>query len=56
MTYKETWKPIRDVAEKSGTPYNRAAYDAVARREADEAARKAQQQQQQQQQPAQPKP
>jgi len=53
MTYKETWKPIRDVAEKSGTPYNRAAYDAVAKREADEAARKAQQQQQQ---PAQPKP
>ena len=54
MTYKETWKPIRDVAEKSGTPYNRAAYDAVAKREADEAARKAQQQQQQP--PATPKP
>jgi phosphonate transport system substrate-binding protein len=26
MTYKETWKSIRDVAEKSGTPYNNAAY------------------------------
>jgi phosphonate transport system substrate-binding protein len=51
MTYRETWKPIRDVAEKSGTPYNRAAYDAVAKREADEAARRAQQQQQQQQTP-----
>lgn len=46
MTYKDTWRPIREVAEKSGTPYNRAAYDAVAKREADEAARKAQQQQQ----------
>ena len=51
MTYRETWKPIRDVAERSGTPYNRAAYDAVAKREADEAARRAQQQQQQQQTP-----
>ena len=50
MTYKETWRPIREVAEKSGTPYNRAAYDAVAKREADAAAQKAQQQQQQQQQ------
>jgi phosphonate transport system substrate-binding protein len=51
MTYKETWRPIREVAEKSGTPYNRAAYDAVAKREADAAAQKAQQQQQQQQTP-----
>ena len=42
MTYKETWKPIREVAEKSGTPYNRAAYDVVAKREAEEAARRAQ--------------
>jgi phosphonate transport system substrate-binding protein len=50
MTYKETWRPIREVAEKSGTPYNRAAYDAVAKREADAAAQRAQQQQQQQQQ------
>ena len=47
MTYKDTWRPIREVAEKSGTPYNRAAYDAVAKREADAAAQKAQQQQQQ---------
>jgi phosphonate transport system substrate-binding protein len=45
MTYKETWRPIREVAEKSGTPYNRAAYDAVAKREADAAAQRAQQQQ-----------
>ncbi|HRK23446.1 MAG TPA: phosphate/phosphite/phosphonate ABC transporter substrate-binding protein [Beijerinckiaceae bacterium] len=41
MTYKETWKPIRDVAEKSGTPYNRAAYDAQVKREAEAAAKKA---------------
>lgn len=41
MTYKETWRPIREVAEKSGTPYNRAAYDAQAKREADAAAKKA---------------
>ncbi len=36
----------REVAEKSGTPYNRAAYDAVAKREADAAAARQQQQQQ----------
>ena len=34
MTYKETWRPIREVAEKSGTPYNKAAYDAQVKREA----------------------
>jgi phosphonate transport system substrate-binding protein len=55
MTYKETWRPIREVAEKSGTPYNRAAYDAVAKREADAAAQRAQQQQQQQQQQTPPR-
>lgn len=41
MTYKDTWKPIRDVAEKSGTPYNKAAYDAQVKREAEAAAKKA---------------
>jgi phosphonate transport system substrate-binding protein len=41
MTYKDTWKPIRDVAEKSGTPYNKAAYDAQVRRDAEAAAKKA---------------
>lgn len=41
MTYKDTWRPIREVAEKSGTPYNRAAYDAQVKREADTAAKKA---------------
>ena len=41
MTYRETWKPIREVAEKSGTPYNKSAYDAQVKREAEAAAKKA---------------
>lgn len=41
MTYKETWASIREVAEKSGTPYNKVAYDAQAKREAEAAAKKA---------------
>jgi phosphonate transport system substrate-binding protein len=41
MTYKETWKPLREVAEQSGTPYNKAAYDAQVKRDADAAAKKA---------------
>ena len=41
MTYKDTWRPIREVAEKSGTPYNKTAYDAQTRREAEAAAKKA---------------
>ena len=41
MTYKDTWRPIREVAEKSGTPYNKTAYEAQARREAEAAAKKA---------------
>lgn len=41
MTYKDTWRPIREVAEKSGTPYNKAAYDAQTKREAEAAAKKA---------------
>jgi phosphonate transport system substrate-binding protein len=40
MTYKETWRSIRDVAEKSGTPYNRAAYEAQQKRDAEAAAKK----------------
>jgi phosphonate transport system substrate-binding protein len=35
---------VRDVAEKSGTPYNKAAYDAETKREADALARRQQQQ------------
>lgn len=41
MTYKETWASIREVAEKSGTPYNRAAYDAQTKRDDEAAAKKA---------------
>ena len=32
---------MRDVAEKSGTPYNKTAYEREAKREAEEAAKKA---------------
>ena len=46
ITYKDTWKPIREVAEKSGTPYNKAAYEASQKKEAEAAANKAAQQQQ----------
>ena len=28
ITYKDTWKVVREIAEASGTPYNKAAYDA----------------------------
>lgn len=41
INYKETWAVVREVAEKSGTPYNKSAYDTEAKREADEAAKKA---------------
>ncbi len=41
ITYKDTWKPIREVAERSGTPYNRAAYEAQQKRDAEAAAKKA---------------
>jgi len=39
ISYQKDWAVVRDVAEKSGTPYNKAAYEAESRREA--AARKA---------------
>jgi phosphonate transport system substrate-binding protein len=44
ITYKKDWAVVRDVAEKSGTPYNKAAYDVESKREADAAAKKAAQQ------------
>lgn len=43
ITYKETWAVVRDVAEKTGTPYNKAAYEAEAKREAEALAKKQQQ-------------
>jgi phosphonate transport system substrate-binding protein len=41
ITYQKEWAVVRDVAERSGTPYNKAAYDAETKREADAAARAA---------------
>lgn len=43
ITYQKDWAVVREVAEKSGTPYNKAAYDAESKREAEAAAKKAQQ-------------
>jgi phosphonate transport system substrate-binding protein len=43
ITYKETWAVVREVAEKTGTPYNKAAYEAEAKREAEALAKKQQQ-------------
>ncbi len=42
ITYKDTWKVVRAIAEGSGTPYNKAAFEAEARREADALAKKQQ--------------
>ena len=41
VTYKERWAVVREVAAKSGTPFNKAAYEAESRREAEAAAKKA---------------
>ena len=38
ITYAKDWAVVRDVAEKSGTPYNKAAYEAESKREAEAAA------------------
>jgi phosphonate transport system substrate-binding protein len=35
INYRETFAVVREVAEKSGTPYNKAAYEAEAKREAE---------------------
>jgi len=40
ISYQKDWAIVRDVAEKSGTPYNRSAYDTEAKREAEELAKK----------------
>ena len=44
ITYKETWRVVREIAEGSGTPYNKAAYEAESKREAEALAKKQQQQ------------
>ena len=41
ITYQKHWEVVRRVAEGSGTPYNRAAYEREAKREAEAAAKKA---------------
>jgi phosphonate transport system substrate-binding protein len=43
ITYNETWKVVREIAESSGTPYNKAAYEAEGKREAEALARQRQQ-------------
>jgi phosphonate transport system substrate-binding protein len=35
ISYQKDWAVVRDVAEKSGTPYNKAAYEAENKREED---------------------
>jgi phosphonate transport system substrate-binding protein len=56
ITYLKEWAVVRDVAEKSGTPYNKAAYDAETKREAEALAKKQQQPAPPATAPAQPKP
>ena len=48
ISYLKNWEVVRDVAIKSGTPYNKTAYDAETKREADAAAKKAAEQQKKQ--------
>jgi phosphonate transport system substrate-binding protein len=43
ITYKDTWKLVRRIAEASGIPYNKAAFEAEAKREAEALAKKQQQ-------------
>ena len=35
INYLEHWKVVRDIAEATGTPFNKAAYEAEAKREAE---------------------
>jgi phosphonate transport system substrate-binding protein len=35
ITYKDAWKVVRQIAEASGIPYSRAAYEAQGKRDAD---------------------
>lgn len=40
IAYAKDWAVVRDVAEKSGTPYNKTAYEQEAKREAEAAAKR----------------
>jgi phosphonate transport system substrate-binding protein len=42
ITYKEHWAVVREIAEKTGTPFNKAAYEAESRRETQELQKKQQ--------------
>ena len=44
ITYKDAWKVVREIAEGSGTPYNKAAFEAEAKREAEALAKEQQEQ------------
>jgi phosphonate transport system substrate-binding protein len=44
ITYQKDWAVVREVAEKTGTPYNKAAYDREVQREAEAARKKLEQQ------------
>ncbi len=41
IVYQKDWAIVRKVAENSGTPYNKAAYEKEAAREAEAARKKA---------------
>jgi phosphonate transport system substrate-binding protein len=53
IAYRQQWAVVREVAEKSGTPFNKRNWEAESKRETDALARR---QQQQQQAPAAAKP
>jgi phosphonate transport system substrate-binding protein len=42
ITYKEHWAVVRQVAEGSGEKFNKAAYDELAKKEAEALAKKGQ--------------
>ena len=42
INYKEHWAVVRDIAEKTGTPFNKTAYEAETKREAEAAAKRRQ--------------
>lgn len=54
ISYQKDWAVVRDIAEKSGTPYNRAAYEAETKREAAAAAKRAEELRAKQAAPKQP--
>src|SRR6266850_2051549 len=49
ITYQKDWAVVRKIAEDSGTPYNKPAFEAEAKREAEALAKRQQEQQQKQQ-------